>query len=195
MKKILITVIVALFAVVLATGAATAQDAAAGKESVSPQKIELLKRLFADMKLDENMKQVFDSMAAQMKAAAPQMLKGMIDENEMTDRDRQIMDELMPPFMEKIYKTIFNSFDINKMVEEIYIPLYAKYFDEDDIKAMIAFYESPTGKKFIDLTPALTAEAMQKMMTDIIPQMTEAMKPVLDEFQEDVKAKLGDSEE
>ncbi len=42
-----------------------------------------------------------------------------------------------------------------------YIPIYAKYFTHDDVRGMIAFYETPVGKKTIEVTPSLIQESMQ----------------------------------
>ncbi len=48
----------------------------------------------------------------------------------------------------------------NRMTE-LYIPIYQKYLTIDDLKQIIAFYESPVGKKLASVTPAMTAEGMQ----------------------------------
>jgi hypothetical protein len=41
-----------------------------------------------------------------------------------------------------------------------YIPLYDRHYTLEEIRAMIAFYESPVGKKVIEVTPLMTAESM-----------------------------------
>ena len=41
------------------------------------------------------------------------------------------------------------------------IPAYKMYFTQDDVKAIIAFYETPTGKKLAEKTPLIAVEAMQ----------------------------------
>src|SRR5262245_46700277 len=33
------------------------------------------------------------------------------------------------------------------------VPIYDKYLTQDDIKGVIAFYESPVGKKFVEVIP------------------------------------------
>ncbi|WP_291529473.1 DUF2059 domain-containing protein [Bacteroides sp. UBA939] len=44
---------------------------------------------------------------------------------------------------------------------ELYTPIYQKYLTLDDLKGVIAFYESPVGKKLSTSTPAMMAESMQ----------------------------------
>ncbi|NEW84922.1 MAG: DUF2059 domain-containing protein, partial [Mariniphaga sp.] len=41
------------------------------------------------------------------------------------------------------------------------IPVYKKHFTQDDVKAIIAFYESPAGNKLAEKTPLIAVEAMQ----------------------------------
>ena len=41
------------------------------------------------------------------------------------------------------------------------IPVYKKYFTQDEVKAIIAFYETPVGKKLAEKTPLITVESMQ----------------------------------
>ncbi len=43
---------------------------------------------------------------------------------------------------------------------DMVVPIYDRHFTDADIKALIAFYETPAGKKFIAATPAITQESM-----------------------------------
>lgn len=44
---------------------------------------------------------------------------------------------------------------------DLYVPIYKKYLTLDDLKKIVAFYQSPVGKKLAEATPAMSAEAMQ----------------------------------
>ncbi|RYU95059.1 DUF2059 domain-containing protein [Emticicia agri] len=44
-------------------------------------------------------------------------------------------------------------------VAELYVPIYDKNYTHQEIKDMIAFFESPTGKKMVEKTPAIIAES------------------------------------
>ena len=46
-------------------------------------------------------------------------------------------------------------------LQELLVPVYAKHFTLEDLKAINAFYETPIGKKLGEKTPILTAESMQ----------------------------------
>ena len=47
--------------------------------------------------------------------------------------------------------------DLVSMLE----PVYAKHLSLDDLNQMIAFYQTPIGKKFAEKTPMITTESMQ----------------------------------
>jgi TonB family protein len=51
---------------------------------------------------------------------------------------------------------------------------YAKYLNDDDAKALMAFYETPTGQKFTTVMPKIMADLMelgQRLAADLVPAM------------------------
>ena len=46
-----------------------------------------------------------------------------------------------------------------KLVQEIYIPTYLKHFSNQELRNVIEFYRSPTGRKFAEKGPALSRDA------------------------------------
>src|SRR4051794_17632041 len=47
-----------------------------------------------------------------------------------------------------------------ELIEKL-VPVYDKQLSAPEVKDIIKFYESPTGKKLIQVTPAMTAESMK----------------------------------
>ena len=62
--------------------------------------------------------------------------------------------EFWDEFAIEVNKDAFNNL-INIM-----LPIYQKHFTETDLQGVIAFYESPVGKKFAEKTPLVTQESM-----------------------------------
>lgn len=50
--------------------------------------------------------------------------------------------------------------DVQQLVESI-VPLYDKYFSDKEIKDLTEFYETPLGRKTIEVLPKLFAESQQ----------------------------------
>lgn len=44
---------------------------------------------------------------------------------------------------------------------EMFTPIYQKHLTEADLKGIIAFYQTPAGKKLAEKTPLITQESMQ----------------------------------
>ena len=196
MKKLFYVAFAVCIMFIISTRSVEAADSTkTNDQSVSAEKAKLLKRLFDDMKLDALMKQLSVTMTEQMKSQLPALMNKEMAGSEMTDEQKKYFnDEFMPVYMDKIYKAIFSILNLNEMVDKIYIPIYAKHYDEDDIKALIAFYESPTGKKFVDTMPAITDEAMKQFMKDYMPKMMDTIKNISDEMTQDLKKKFGDGD-
>ena len=57
---------------------------------------------------------------------------------------------------QKKWETKFGS-----KLAELYAPVYQKYLTLDDLKKIVAFYETPVGKKLGASTPAMMTEGMQ----------------------------------
>jgi hypothetical protein len=77
----------------------------------------------------------------------------------------QMFDLMMPsmlaavPDVPSAFWTTFKSLlDLESFVN-LLIPIYDRHFSHDDIRGLIQFYESPVGKKFIEVTPQITMES------------------------------------
>ncbi len=44
---------------------------------------------------------------------------------------------------------------------ELYIPIYDKYYTEEDLDNLVKFYKSPTGKKVTSIMPQMMNESME----------------------------------
>ncbi|MDO6803463.1 DUF2059 domain-containing protein [Wenyingzhuangia sp. 1_MG-2023] len=100
----------------------------------------------------------------------------------------QMMDQMIPMMQQQI-KSSLKTEDQKQKLEKInaiiieeskqytkdiingsMVTIYAKYFNTEDIDALIAFYKTDVGQKFIKLTPTITTELMQKIMQDEVPK-------------------------
>ena len=51
-------------------------------------------------------------------------------------------------------------FNIDEIIERL-VPVYDKYYAEDDLREIIQFYESPAGQKVMEATPQIMRESME----------------------------------
>lgn len=66
-------------------------------------------------------------------------------------------------------------FDLNEIIAEI-IPVYDRYFTQEDLLTLVAFYESPAGKKMIKAAPEIIEEATQASLDYFEKKLTPPSK-------------------
>jgi len=78
---------------------------------------------------------------------------------------KPLMMNSLPPgdYREKLVDLFFQEFQSRADVQipqllDAAIPVYDKYFTDDDIKGLIHFYETPVGQKAIGLMPKVSME-------------------------------------
>jgi uncharacterized protein len=89
--------------------------------------------------------------------------------------------------MDKMTDDIFATFPVDELID-VMIPVYQKHLTKGEVDALIAFYSSPAGQKFLKELPAMTAESMQAASGIVQKMMANAMQRVQDEIAQAQKA-------
>lgn len=107
------------------------------------------------------------SMYAQEQGTKKEITKKLIYSMGTKETAQAIINQLMemyigifPDVPASTWESIRNEINVDELVE-LSVPIYEKYFTEDELKDIAAFYESPTGKKLAAVTPAMTEESMR----------------------------------
>ena len=163
MKRI--AVLLALFAAALPLFAAT-------EANPSQHQKELARELLTLMKVDASSQAMLDKFIKQMSAQIESQLRTSGAEEDEIAQEMKHLDRLRELMHEKV--------DFRTLVTDTYIPLYAKYFTEQELQDLVVFYKSKSGQKSIEIIPAVTEEAMrssaayvEKIMPGILQQIAE----------------------
>jgi hypothetical protein len=111
--------------------------------------------------MDKTMRQVF----AQMQSLNREEIKKRrpdVTEAELARLDRQSED-------------VIKNFPLDAMLSDM-IPVYQRHFTKSDIDALITFYASPPGQKFLHEMPAVTSETMRAVYPRIQAEVEAALK-------------------
>ncbi len=92
-------------------------------------------------------------------------------------------DKLVDLFFERFHAKL----DTQKLVD-LAVPIYDKYFSDEDIKGLIQFYQTPLGQKTVNALPQLTAELTETGQQLGGTMARESMMEVLAEHPELEKA-------
>ncbi len=147
MKRIFVAVLVAICSWTAHAAAPT------------PQSIELLLSL---LQADKVMDGVKPQIQALMKNSMDQALKGSkpgVEEQKVLDayvaRSAQIISESVTA----------------EGIKSLQVQLYAKYFTQEEVDGIIAFYQSPVGKSMLSKTPQIMQSVIAAMPALMAPMM------------------------
>jgi len=134
--------------------------------SFGQTKQESIKELFHIMKNDSMINKMLDSMVPSMASQMQSQIKDSVARAKST--------EILNVSMQTV-KGFFP-----QMMEDMAL-IYDKYFTEKEIKDFIVFYKSPSGQKYLSLSPEIMKEFMGTMMQKYMPEIQKAMKAKIEE--------------
>ena len=165
------------------------------QQTISPEKKALIKELLEVTGGHETAEKLVNAMLQQMEKELPEIVSLMIDnDTRLTPADKEDLKKDATQVAlraSKRFKEIFTQrVDVGQIDEDLSYSLYDKYFTEAEIRDLIVFYKSPTGKKSIEVMPALVAESMEKTNEVLLPTIQQIIKEVTeDELSRQIKDK------
>jgi len=159
------------------------------QETIATEKRALIKKLLEVTETEKVAESITNSMLLQMEQGYPQMVSGMMNESGISkEEDREKFKkeiiESQQRFSKRFRELYFERVNLGEIIEEIYYPLYDKYFTESELKDLITFYETPSGKKWIKIMPEFTQESMQRSSEMLNPKIIQLLNEILQEERE-----------
>jgi len=142
----------------------------------SPATKEDVETLFTTMHIREQMRSMMDTMMAQMKQITHENVKKRMPNITQKELDR----------IDAMTATTMKRYNIDDVFDEM-IPVYQRHLTKTDITAMLAFYESPTGRKLLREQPAMIAESMEISRVRMEKVLGELMDKVEDMVKEEAQ--------
>lgn len=138
----------------------------------SARQRQLVEKLLEVMKIDDTVRGTIDAMYAQME-------KQFLESAAANGTDEDSLAEAKDTF--RSFREKASKLNLSGEMREAYIRMYSKYFSEKELADLIAFYDSPTGRKTMDVLPQMMQESMQAGVQHLSPLLTEAMQAALEE--------------
>ncbi|MBK8392103.1 MAG: DUF2059 domain-containing protein [Saprospiraceae bacterium] len=126
-----------------------------------------LKKLFSLMDTEKMIDGMMDNMVTVFKQQANEQFQGA--DASKTDKYFEFV----------VQETKVMS---KKLVNEDMVNIYDKHFTQDEVKDLIKFFESSTGKKMLDKTPQITMDLMNVIMEKHMPEFQEKLEKKLEEL-------------
>lgn len=104
------------------------------------------------------------STVAFSQTASEQSIKELISVTGAADMGKMMLDNILGQLKQTgatdaQIAEIKKEFNTEELMASL-VPIYQKQFTEEDVKAFLAFYQSPAGKKMVEKQPVIMQESM-----------------------------------
>jgi uncharacterized protein len=96
----------------------------------------------------------------------PSPARRMLELSDTRALARQLVDRIVQqvrPDMPRVPGTFWDEFargvDPDRLVDEL-VPVYEKHFTQDELAELVRFYESPVGRKLVEVQPQLNRDSL-----------------------------------
>ena len=194
MFKLLLTFVILCTVLSTTVAAQTAtqgapQDQAKASQDIAPEKLALIKELLEVTNSRKNsaavLNAVFNEMEKQIPEIIWQAISDMKEITELSAAEQQLLkNEIKESSLrtsQRMRERFPQRIDFAQVTDEISVPLYAKYFSESELRDLITFYKSSTGKRAIETLPNIYAESMVMANERLSPALQELMSEISNE--------------
>jgi hypothetical protein len=172
-----------------------AVDTGATLTVITPEKKKLIGDLLMLMNVEKDFYTSIDQAMTTSSNAVGQMLDKLTPSpNGISAKDIEAVTAItrksLASMQKKARERMPNAINVRMVIDEIFYPLYDKYYTEAELKDLIAFYQTPTGKKTIGLEMEIMAEAGKMSNEKITPLMTTMMEKIFKEEMDSAKKEI-----
>lgn len=174
------------------------QSTVAAKQAINPEIRALIAELLEVTESRKTALAIYNSMLDQQETQMPDVIwQGLANIKEIqglsSDEKQELRKQMLQTstLMSKRLRELFSKrIDFAQIVEDISYELYSKYFTEAEIKDLVTFYKSPTGKKSMSVAPKMFAESMSITAERIKPELLAIVSELTNEESERIRKEL-----
>jgi len=149
------------------------------QETADATKDAQVRRLVEAMSVKKMFDSILPQMIEQMNQQSDQLVQDQLKKadlpTERSETTKKIRDFISLRTIEE-----FKTLDMEGMTARI----YSRYFTVDEIRALADFYESPAGKKMLEMTPKVLQDTMTETYAHAQQFMDKVMKDTREKFPE-----------
>lgn len=150
--------------------------------AISSEKRALIKELLEITESGKNAQQIMESM---VRADLPKLVSAVLKDAPFLDSDRpEIQTQLrdvVSRMAQKYRDRVIKQINVSQLIEQVSYPIYDKYFTESELRDIIGFYKSSTGKKAIAILPQIVGDSMSRTNEILLPAMSKIMTQIIAE--------------
>ena len=173
-------------------------SAAAGTQDPNSEKRLVFHKFLQVIGAEAQYNQMMNIMAGQLQSGFASGLRQQVQQiDDASPEERAkflgIMEGALGRFVSTFKARVMEKMPFSGLIDELYYPVYERHFNTSEFREIIAFYESPVGKKFVSLAPNLMQESvflfnklygqrLQEVSNSIAKEEFERIKPELEKL-------------
>jgi uncharacterized protein len=183
---------------VLAETPAPAASTPQASPQASPRPISPTKRALINQLVElSGERQQYEQSLANMRTSLQQMYLPMMNQSienleGLSNSDKQAIRQRasaqMAEMIDRISEMMQTQVTYDVLLEEVMYPTYDQYYSEADLRGLIAFYQTPVGKKVSSVSTQMSQTMMQRMgqlfSARMMQPLTEMMQRQIDQLRQ-----------
>jgi len=157
--------------------------APAGRAEIAASKRTLIEELLVHSAGAGTLNGVAEMALAQIAPVYGSLVDEVLaSEPDLSDSDRKLLRDDLADFdaFAKAFREQFEArVDVREIFDVVYVPLYDRYFEEDELREIAAFYRSPPGRKVLRVMPALGAQGLNAVLPRLQTQVMTIVGEIL----------------
>ena len=177
------------FLLVSSSSNVLAQDPQSTTPAITEEKRALIKELLEVADLKTNVNALYNAMAQEQQKNLPDLLwemaAAMPEVKRLSAADQRGLRILVMKeanrIGDRIRELFLQKIDLSGLLENLSYVAYDKYFNEQQLRDLITFYRSPTGRRTIEVMPQLFTESMTMTVQAVRPKIGDLMNDLMKE--------------
>src|SRR5688572_16758064 len=166
--------------------------------SISPSKRALIGELLVITEVKKTAAGIYQGFMEQQRKMSEEVTKQAIEahpdyaqmSDEQKERAKTQLLEKSTHAERRMQELIEARINLTQIIEDIYYQLYDKYYTEQELKDLVDFYKSPTGRKQTAIIPKLLSESMELAAAAIQPKLQEVLTIFMKEESERLEKEM-----
>ena len=159
---------------------------AQAKSDISPTKKKLIAEIVSVTKADKKAEQSTTEFMKEMNKLYPTIVDSVVagfdnlNESEKANLKREMLGKRQS-FNKRFQEKLVEKISFTDLIEATIYPVYDKLFTEAELNDLLTFYKSPTGKKFMEVSPLLGSEVLKRTTQYLLPKVKGIMNEIKEE--------------
>lgn len=163
--------------------------ASSAQQTITPEKQALIKELLDVTDATKTVDALVNTIISQSDRMSAEATERILAEKKnltpaMREALQRELSEKAVKNRQRFKEAFLQKINISQLLADVSYPLYDKYYTESELRDLIAFYKSPTGKKLIETAPQLFAESMERTSRILLPKLEQVMTEIFEEQKE-----------